>query len=61
VTVVCCLGVLLAGAVVVVHLVTVWLAVHAWAVWVVAGSAAAGGGLGGWVAVRREDRRRRGG
>lgn len=61
VTAVCCLGVVLGGVVVVVHLVTAWVTGHAWVVWFVVVMAATGGVIGSWASARREDHTRRDG
>lgn len=52
-----CLGVVTAAVYVIVHAVTAWITGHAWIVWVVAGMAAAGGVVGGWLAIAVERRR----
>jgi ABC-type sugar transport system substrate-binding protein len=55
-----CVGAAVAAALVIVHAVTTWAAGHPWTVILVAGMAAAGGTLGGWLAARTSNRKDQG-
>jgi hypothetical protein len=55
-----CVGAAVAATYVIVHAVTAWATGHPWVVILVAGMAAAGGTLGGWLESRSRRRGQRG-
>jgi hypothetical protein len=55
-----CIGAAVAATFVIVRAVTAWSAGHPWAVILIAGMAAAGGTLGGWLEARTSNRKDQG-